>query len=349
MGIELNKEELEHTFRAMRVLATDFTEEQFEALLVAQRKLAAVGFLEAVWGIVQLQQEKGVDLSDVIIENQNLLDENQGLIVERTTLQKACDDVQNAYNQVTRTIAVARKELEEIQDKTQKQKEQLTSFVENAEKEKNRIHSDLEKCRQKAGVIEKNIACTRQLKTEVKKSGFSLEEIIELVKEFAPFKDARERLTEALKTSQLLTELVSFQEKTAAEQNEAINKELSQLSSRKTQAENEIKKLRDICQQLKSNIALLQTDTEQEQQLRQFYVRYRSLTSLLEYLAGWKQIIFLRCDNPGCEPFGGINHFWTEKHAARCPHCGSGPPHYDLEAYHLLNLPEGMSLKLKLG
>ena len=49
--------------------------------------------------------------------------------------------LQNAYNQVTRTIAVARKELEEIQDKIQKQKEQLTSFVENAEKEKNRIHS----------------------------------------------------------------------------------------------------------------------------------------------------------------------------------------------------------------
>jgi len=197
MEIELNKEELEHTFRAMRVLAMDFTEEQFEALLVAQRKLTAIGFLEAVWGIVQFQQEKGVDLSDVINENQNLLAENQGLIVERTTLQKACDNVQNAYNQVTRTIAVARKELEEIQDKIQKQKEQLTSFVENAEKEKNRIHSDLEKCRQKAGVIEKNIACTRQLKTEVKKSGFSLEEIIELVKEFAPFKDARERLTEA--------------------------------------------------------------------------------------------------------------------------------------------------------
>jgi DNA repair exonuclease SbcCD ATPase subunit len=349
MGIELNKEELEHTFRAMRVLATDFTEEQFEALLVAQRKLAAVGFLEAVWGIVQLQQEKGVDLSDVIIENQNLLDENQGLIVERTTLQKACDDVQNAYNQVTRTIAVARKELEEIQDKTQKQKEQLTSFVENAEKEKNRINTDLEKCRQKVGVTEKDIACTKQLKTEVKKSGFSLEEIIELVKEFAPYTDAREKLAEALKTSKLLTELIVFQEKTATEQNETINKELSQLSSQKIQAENEIIKLRDTCQQLKNNIALLQTDAEQEQQLRQFYVRYRSLTNLLEYLAGWKQITFLRCDNPGCEPFGGINHFWTEKHAARCPHCGSGPPHYDLEAYHLLNLPEGMPLKLKLG
>ncbi len=349
MEIELNKEELEQTFRAMRVLTTGFTEEQFEALFVAQHKLAAVGFLEAVWGIVQLQQEKGVDLSDVIIENQNLLAENQGLIVERTNLQKVCDEVQNAYNQVTITITAARKELEEIQDIILKQKEQLASFVANAEREKDRLNTDLEKCRQKAGVTEKDIAFTKQLKTEVKKSGFSLEEIIGLAKEFAPYKDTRERLAEALKTSQLLTELVSFQEKTAMEQNEAINKELSQLSSQKNQAENEIINLRDTCQQLKNSIAILQIDLEQEQQLRQFHVRYSSLSNLLEYLANWKQIVFLRCDNPGCEPFGGINHFWTEKHAASCPHCGNGPLHYDLEAYHLLNMPEGMSLKLKLG
>ncbi len=68
----------------------------------------------------------------------------------------------------------------------------------------------------------------------------------------------------------------------------------------------------------------------------------------MECLAGWKQILFLRCDNPGCEPFGGINHFWTDKQATRCPHCGSSYIYYDEELYNVLNL-EMLPFKLILG
>jgi len=348
MEFELNKEELGQVLQAMRVLLPDIRDEQFQSLLAAQEKLSTAGFLEAVWGVVRLQEEKGIDLSHAIDEYQHLLNKNEKLISEQASLKDKRDGAQKAYQQILSNIAAAKKELEATTDKIGKEKGELAAFVAQAEREKKQINYELEECRNKAGVTEKDVKMAGLLKTKVKQSGYSLEMMLDLVKEFAPYRDARERLAEALEKEGSLTQQISSLKEEAKEQEHALTSTIAQMTSQKVQQEDELKHLKNICHQWGINLKQLQEDVDEEQRLRQFMVRYQSGIGLLEYLAGWKQIRFLRCENSGCEPFGGINHFWTDKQATKCPHCGSGLVHYDEELCNLLNL-EMRPFKLILG
>jgi len=348
MEFELNNDELDQVLQAMRVLVSDRGDERFQSLLAAQEKLSTSGFLEAVWGVVRLQEEKGIDLSHAIDEYQHLLNENEKLIGEQASLKDKRDGAQKAYQQILSDIAAAKKELEATIDKINKGKKELTAFAAQAERERKQINYELEECRNKAGVTEKDIIMAGSLKAKVKKSGFELEMILDLVKEFAPYRDARERLAETLEKEGSLTQQISSLKEELKEQENALTSTIDQVTSRKTQEENELRRLKNVCHQWESNLKHLQADVDEEQRLRHFMVRYQSGIGLLEYLTGWKQIIFLRCNNPGCEPFGGINHFWTEKQSTKCPHCESRLVYYDDELYNLLNL-EMRPFKLTLG
>jgi len=348
MESELNREELGQVLQTMRVLLPDIGDEQFQSLLAAQEKLSASGFLEAVWGVVRLQEERGIDLSHAIDEYQHLLNENEKLLGKQTLLKEKRDREQEAYRQILSDIAAVKKELEATRGKIGKERKELAAFAAQAEREKKQINYELEKCRNKADVTEKDIKMAGSLKAKVKRSSYSLEMMLDLVKEFAPYPDARERLAEALEKEGSLTQQISSLQEESKTQENALTSGIAELISRKTQEENELRHLKNVCHQWESNLNHLQADVDEEQRLRQFMVRYESGSRLLECLAGWKQIRFLRCDNSGCEPFGGINHFWTDKQATKCPHCGSGLVYYDEELYKLLNL-EMHPFKLILG
>jgi len=348
MESELNREELGQVLQAMRVLVPSIGDEQFQSLLAAQEKLSTTGFLEAVWGVVRLQEEKGIDLSDAIDEYQNLLEGNEKLVRERASLRKKCEELEEMSKHLLINATAAKEELEATRSKIGKGREELAAFAEQAEHEKKRIDYELEQYRQKACVTEKDAKMASSLKAKVKKSGFVLEIMLDLVKEFAPYRDARERLAEALEHEGSLTQWISSLKEEAKEQENALTSTITQLTSRQAEEENELKRLKTVCHQWESNLKHLQADVAEEQRLRQFMVRYQSGSGLLERLAGWKQIQFLRCGNPGCEPFGGINHFCTDKQATKCPHCGSGLVYYDEELYKLLNL-EMRPFKLILG
>ena len=348
MEFELNKEELGQVMQAMRILVPDIGDERFQSLLAAQEKLSTTGFLEAVWGVVRLQEEKGVDLSDAINEYQRLLNKNEKLISEQASLKDKRDGAQKAYQQIMSDVTAAKKELEATTGEIGKEKEELAAFVAQVDREKKRIDYELANCRNKAGVIEKDVKMAGSLKTKVKQSGYSLEMMLDLVKEFAPYQDARERLVEALEKEGSLTQQISSLKEEAKEQEHALTSTIAQMTSKRSQQEDELKRLKNVCHQWESNLKHLQADVDEKQRLRQFMVRYQSWIGLLEYLAGWKQIRFLRCENSGCEPFGGINHFWTDKQATKCPHCGSRLVYYDEELCNLLNL-EMRPFKLILG
>ena len=348
MEFELNREELGQVLQSMRVLLPNIGEERFQSLLDAQEKLSSAGFLEAVWGVVRLQEEKGIDLSHAIDEYQHLLNKNEKLISEQASLKDKRDGAQKAYQQILSDIAAAKKELETTTDKIGKEKKELAAFTAQAEREKKQINYELEECRNKASVTEKDIKMAGSLKAKVKKSGFELEIILDLVKEFAPYRDARERLIDALEKEGSLTNQISSLKEESKEQKNALTSTITQMTSLRAQQEDELKRLKNICHQWEINLNQLQADVDEEQRLRHFMIRYQSGIGLLEYLAGWKQIRFLRCNNSGCEPFGGINHFWTDKQATKCPHCGSGLVYYDEELYSLLNL-EMHPFKLTLG
>ena len=348
MDSSLNHEELGKVLQVMRVMAPDIGEDKFQVLLDAQDYLLASGFLDAVWGIVRLQEEEEVNLSDAIDRFQSLIDENKKLIAKRDSLKEKIARDQEVHQTILSDIDAAKKELEAVTGQIKEGKSELAALFAQAENEKKRIDSDLEKYSQKAGIDKTEMKAAGLLKSAVKKSGFSLEAILSLVKEFAPYKDARERLAEALEKESSLTRKIVSLEKEMEEKKVNLTGTIAQLTTQKIKEENELNELKRSCHQWETKLEKLQADVDEEQRLRQFWVRYQSAVRLLECLAGWKQILFLRCDNPGCEPFGGINHFWTEKTATKCPHCGSSFIHYDEELYNVLNL-ELRPFKLILG
>jgi hypothetical protein len=121
------------------------------------------------------------------------------------------------------------------------------------------------------------------------------------------------------------------------------------LVSRQNSEQSRVNQLKEVQHQLENSVDHLQADLDGEQSLRYFFIRYRPLSDLLEYLVSWKQVYFLRCDNPMCAPFAGITRFWTDKPVRKCPHCGLNLIKPDPEPFRLLNMPEGTEFPLKLG
>jgi len=348
MEFELNQEELGQVLQAMRVLLPNVINEKFRSLLAAQENLSSAGFLEAVWGVVRLQQETGIDLTQAIDEYRQLLRKNEKLVREQESLKKKCQELEEMQRQLSVRVTAAKEELKAILNSISQGKKDLDTLIARAESDKKQIEAGLAECRQKADVTEEDIKAAGLLKAKVKRNGFSLETMLALAKEFARHRDARESLAEALEREGSLTKRISSLEEETKEKENALASTIAQLSSRRTEKEGELKSLKNICRQWELNLKQLQSDVHEEQRLRQFMVRYQPNSELLDCLAGWKQVLFMRCKNPGCEPLHGINHFWSEKLATRCPHCGSGPIDFDRELYDTLGL-EMRPFKLILG
>jgi len=193
MESQITTEELGQIIRAARVLSTDFSEEQIQSLSYAWQKLADSGFLDVVWGMVRLQQEQGISCSEALDANKALLKQKGKLERDLAILREKVIQEQNKYSEAytiyqqrVSKINAARNELQATGTTIQKEQERLTSLRRKAEKEERRIRRELERCKRDAGVNAEEIAAAGQLKTEVEQSGFSLETMIGLVREFAP-------------------------------------------------------------------------------------------------------------------------------------------------------------------
>ncbi len=356
METEITAEELGQIIRAARVLSTDFSEEQIQSLSYGRQRLADSGFLDAVWGMVRLQQEQGTSCSEALDANKELLQKMESLESELAVLKEKVAQEHNKHNEATRVhqqllgkIAAANKELEVTQAAIQKEQEQLSAFQEKAEKEKKRIERELERCKKDAGITAEEIAAAGQLKAEVEKSEFSLETMLGLAGEFAPYQDARDRLAEALKNGQTLMKHIATLERELAEKKRESAAEIEQMVSQRNSTQSRVDELQKTCHKLEISLAQFNADVDEEQELRQFYVRYSPLSDLLEYLVTWRQVYFLRCDNPMCAPYAGITHFWTDRKVRKCPHCGLSMIKPDPEPFRLLNVPEGTEFTLKWG
>jgi len=356
MEPEITAEELGQIVRAARVLSTDFSEEQIQSLSYGWQRLADTGFLDAVWGMTRLQQEQGTSCSEALDANKELLGKMESLESKLAVLKEKVAQEHNKHTEATRVhqqlvskINEAKNEHDLTQTAIQKEQEQLLAFQEKAENEKKRIEKELERCKQNAGVTAKEIAVAGQLKLEVEKSGFNLETMLGLAGEFAPYQDARDRLAEALKTGQTLTEYISTLKQKSEEKKSDIAAEIELLVSQRNSKQSRVDELQKTCHKLEISLAQFNTDVDEEQELRQFYVRYSPLSELLEYLVTWRQVYFLCCDNPMCAPYAEITHFWTDRKVRKCPHCGLSMIKPDPEPFRLLNVPEGTEFKLKLG
>ena len=338
MENEITTEEMGQIIRAARVLATDFDDEQIQSLSYAWQRLADTGFLDAVWGMVRLQQEQGISCSEALDANEELLKQKERLEREVAVLREQVKQEQNKHSEAVKVtqqlvgkINTSKDELQATQTATQKEQERLSSFHEKAERKKRRIEKELERCKKSAGVTAEEIAAAGQLKAEVEKSGFSLETTLGLAGEFAPFQDARDRLAEVLKNSQTLTEYVATLERESSEKKRDIAAEMERLASERNSEQSQVNQLQKNRHKLEISLDQLHADVDEEQGLRQFYLRYSPFIDLLEYLMRWEFLYSWRCDNPVCDPFAGITRFLTDRLVTRCPHCGLGAIRLDPE------------------
>jgi chromosome segregation ATPase len=302
-----------------------------------------------------LEEEKGIPCTEALDACEELFD-------RATKLEKEVADFElklaslvgqikqenNTYIKLQESIQKAKEDLAEMRIQRQKEEKGIAAFREKAESEKRRINKELEDCHQKANITREEVAIAGQVKTEAENHGFTLEAILDLSKEFAGRENAREKLAEALNRHGSLTKYLDD----LAEQGEKQKKELSvyvaDLETRK-------KSLDQDCRFQNNLILQLHTDVAAEDELRRFQHRYQGLSVLMEYLTGWNQVFFMRCNNPAFTITGAFDrnsgnaNFWTDKPPAMCPQCGYRHLLFDERVYQALNCPVGAPLKLRLG
>src|SRR4030042_6244081 len=139
MENEITTEELGQIIRAAMVLSTDFDEEQIQSLSFAWQRLMDTGFLDAVWGMVRLQQEQGTSCSEALDANKELLKQKGNLerdlviLGERVKLeQNKRNESININQQLASQINTAKNELQATKTAVLKEQEQLSSFQEKA-------------------------------------------------------------------------------------------------------------------------------------------------------------------------------------------------------------------------
>lgn len=338
MERELSAEEVTQIIRTARVLAPGFSEEQFGLLVNAQEHLRDSGLCEAAWGMVRLEQEMGIPCTEAVDAYPQLLQNN-------SELEQKVADREAKLETVEGNVRQAQGRLHQLEEATKKAKAQrereereLAAFKRKATKEKRAIEKELERCRQEANVTREQIATAGKLNVEVGKHGFSLDLALGVAQEFAGYEDIRDKLAEGLKRGLTLT------------------KYNEQAEERKTALEADVKGLEESRHQLGSNLSQLRADVAFEKKLGGFYHRYQGVSVLMDQLASWRGIFFVRCGNPTYAATSVLNRstrgarFWTEKPPIRrCPCCDYPLAFYDEELYQALSWEPGMPFHLKLG
>jgi len=354
MTEEFTPEELREVIRAARVFSHGFSEEQFQNLCELESRLRDSGYLETVRGLVVLEQENGIRCTEALNAYKEILGRkakvNQEMPELELKLQSLKDGIRHVaerHRQLNAAITNAERELAKVTAQREEEEKELAAFRKRAEAEKERIDKEVEECGQKANVSREDVATAAQIKAEVESHGFSLELMLGLSQEFAGHEKAREELAEGLKKygslTKYLQELTDWKEKRET----AVKSEVTSLESKRT-------KLDESCRHLETVLSQLQADTAAEERLRRFYRRYQGVSRLMDYLAEWNQVFFLRCNNPFYALTGAFDRnsgnarFWTDRPPAMCPHCGYRQLLFDEKPYEALDLSVGVSFKLRL-
>ena len=232
----------------------------------------------------------------------------------------------------------------------------MAAFRKRAGKEKEDIDRELEECRRKANVTREEIIGATQLKKQLASSGFTIQFTLDLCQEFVCRVNAREELAKAIEEHGTLTKSNAALIQQGEAQKEVLESELNKLQSEKERRQAEIKSLEQARHQLESILGQLQADVAHEEELRRFYHRYQGTSGVMEYLVGWREIYFVRCNNPLFAMTGAFDHraggahFCVEKPPIRrCPCCDYPDAVYDSKFYQAINLPLGTPIKLELG
>lgn len=356
MDDEFTTDEIREAVQTARIFSPSFSEEQFQASRELEKRLADSGYLEAVRGLARWEKERGVSCTEVLDACEQLLRDRERLQAEVAELKAKREAVDGELRQAREGLEQAREELGAVQAERQKEEEGLAAFRKRAGKEKEDIDRELEECRRKANVTREEIIGATQLKKQLASSGFTIQFTLDLCQEFVCRVNAREELAKAIEEHGTLTKSNAALIQQGEAQKEVLESELNKLQSEKERRQAEIKSLEQARHQLESILGQLQADVAHEEELRRFYHRYQGTSEVMEYLAGWREIYFVRCNNPLFAMTGAFDHraggahFCVEKlPIRRCPCCDYPDAVYDSKFYQAFNLPLGTPIKLELG
>ena len=355
MNQEFTADEIRDAARMARVHCPGFSEDTFESLMELEKRIADSGYLDAVLGLLRLEEEKGVSCTEA-------LDVYEELLKQKTELERRVPDLQERAEglvaqirqangeceQLKKAIAQARQELAQIREEHAAAEQRLGNLKKKLEKEKQRIKKEVEDSYEQAGVTKEEVVAAGLIKTDVESHGFTIELMLGLSKEFASYKNARKELAEALQEYGSINQYLDDLASSADKERTRVIAEINKLESQKKEISSDSVRLRNVLSQLQADVAY-------EENLRQFHRRYFPYSGLLDKLAAWDQIFFIRCGNPINMTAGvfdkkyGNPHFWTDRPSIACPHCGYHRLYFDTEIYRYLNWPAEMPFKLNLG
>ncbi len=353
MDHEFTAEEIKDAARVARIYCPGFSENEFESLMELEKRYTDSGYIEAVLGLIRLEEERGVSCAEALDACEELIKEEAKLEREIPELEKRVESLAaqikqatSEYEQVKRATAKAEQELAQIRIEYGAAEKKLDTFTKRTEKEKQRIEKEIEDCYQQANVTKEEVVTAGRIKAEVESHGFTLELILNLSKEFAGHKNAREKLAEGLKEHGSLSKYLDDLADSGNKERAKVLAEISGLESEKKTLAGESGNLRNVLSQLQADVAY-------EEELRRFYSRYWRMSVLIEELISWDKIFFIICDNPFfkitsvADRKEGNAHFWTDKEPAMCPQCGYRKLVYDEKIYQALNWPIGAPYGLK--
>ncbi len=355
MEHEFTAEEIRDAAKTARVYCHGFSEDMFESLMELERRIADSGYLEAVPGLIRLEEEKGISCTEALDACEKLLKQKAKLEREVPDLEKRVESLvaqvkqaNTEYEQMKKDVAKAGQELEQLRNEYVSTEKKLEAFNRKAEKEKQQIKKEVEDCYQQANITKEEIMTAGKVKADVESHGLTLELVLDISKEFAGHKNVREKLAEGLKEHGSLSKYLNDLDEWGNKERTRMMAEIAGLESQKTGLNNENMRLGSVLSQLQADIA-------GEEELRRFHRRYSGYSELLDKLAKWEQVYFMRCGNPVNMGAGVIDkklgnpHFWTEKPPVSCPHCGYPRSYFDTEIYQYLNWPAEVPFKLTLG
>jgi len=370
MANEFTDEELKEVIRTARIFNPAFNEEQFQSLVKLQGHFADSDYLETVSGLRKLERDRGIPLSQALETHDRLLRENKGLEkklaaqnAKLEAVKKEQAAVEQRCDELVKAIQNAAKKLEELRQEKAREEKELAAFEKKAASERKRIDEELGEYRRRANVTEAEIIAAGQVKAEVASHGLTLELVLSLTQEFAGHENAREELSRGLTEHQTLSNYIANLKEQGETQKKELELDLARLQSEKGKRQAEIaglesrkKGLADENIRLENVLSQLQSDIASEEELRRFYRRYQGASRLMELLAGWRGIFFVRCSNPLFALTSAVDRstagarFWTEKPPVRrCPCCDYPDAAYDEAVYQALNLAPGTPVKLQLG
>jgi chromosome segregation ATPase len=341
MANEFTAEELKQVIRAARIFNTGFSKDQFQSLSELEARLADSDYLETVSGLLKLEKETGVPLSQVFQTRDRLLQQNEELekkVAAHNANLEAAErrlwETEEKHREVVKATQDAATQLEELRREQEVEGKVLVAFEKKATEEKERIDEELAEYRQRADVTEAEIAIAGKVKAEVTRHGFSLELVLGMAAEFAGYTNACEKLAEALKQHGKLTSHLS-----------ALEAEIKTLNENKRTIGDMLYRLKTEQAQRETFLSQLQAEIAEKGELVGFYHRYIHLRSLIEYLGSSSHLTFHHCMWCGAL-FWVLRPGNVPSNIYKCPWCGLVLVEADKNAYAAVAQPPGTPLKL---